>query len=714
MEHIAIPALYSKIIKGILYAFLGLSTLFLAFCIWQYIGDKNRLIRQDQENALNITKKAAQIIGKFAQDWKKSVDTLAEQLSVKPFSQEEIIKLLHQKPSPMHGLGVAFLSHAHKGSKLFAPYFVGTEHGSELVHLEKYVDYSAQSYKRFTGALQGKGQWHDPFWDDVNKKLIWEYAAPFYDKDHKVIGVVFGNYTIEYIQSFVASVYPSNYGYGEIYTKKGIFVSHPNYEYVGHKRTPVDIARDAKDFELAEIFTKALKGEVKVDYEKTNWLSGQRSMITFESVPGTDWLTQGVFVLTEFQTTTDALQRKFINVIISLIIFIFLALLLWIQVYNPTTTSLWITSTALSIAMLIIISFIWYGVATKAISEPFTVIQNNFNIGDLLKEYNKNNSIIKKTSFDQVSKDNTIDGYTLIPTGIFLYDIALNLDNIMINGYAWQQIPLKQKHAITPGIILPQARDFTMKKWYENTVDDWHIIGWKIQGTINQNFDFFSYPLDSKQIGIEFWPVNNDEKVILLPDFHGYKVFNATSLPGINTKISLRNWYLNKSYFCYKKEIILSNLGHHSPNSYTFDIGNDPLQRPHLYFNIEARRKAIGALALSLMPIVIILTLLFILLLMAGTIEFQFMFGSIASLFFTSLIAYTAFKTYLSIQNVIFLDYLYFLLQGSILIIAIIDILYHKKFNISFIDYKKLLIPQLLFWPLVLGALLFVSLIFFY
>jgi hypothetical protein len=694
-----------------LYAFFALSALLFVFCVWRYTDDKKRLIKQDEQNAVSITKKAAEKIARFAHEWKATVDTIAQELSAGRLPYADINKRLQQKPSDMRGLGVAFTPYAYdKKTPLFAPYFVTIDNVAQLVQLEKTIDYSQASYERFAKIINTGAQWLNPFWDDVNNKLIWEYAAPFYDKDHKPIGIVFGNYAIDYIQSFIASTYPSNYGYGEIYTKKGIFVSHPNYQYIGHSKTPVDIALDAHDPELAEIFRKALRGEVEFDYEKSNWLSAQRSLITFEPVAGTDWLTQGVFVVSEFETKTTQLQRQFINIIISLMIFLIALLLLVLHNYGHRVIKLWIISSAIALAMLIIISFIWYGLATRPAKEQGEMIQNNFNI-DTLQEKYKKSSTTKNSTNDAQTKNTP---YTLIPTGIYLYNIILGMNSVTLSGYVWQQIPLGKANSITPGLVLPQAQGMVIEKAYEKANDAWKIISWKIQGTLAQDFDFFDYPLDSKQINIELWPVNADEKIILIPDFYGYKVFNATSLPGINRNIQLQDWHLNESYFSFQKESALTNLGHHSPQSYTFDIATDTIEKLHLHFNIEARRNAVGALALSLMPIIIILVLLFILLLMAGAIEFQFMFGSIASLFFTSLIAYTAFKTHLAIQNVIFLDYIYFLLQGSILAIAVMGILYQKKLGKSAIKHEKVFVIQLLFWPFIMAGVLLLSFIFFY
>lgn len=707
-----------KIIKISLYILCFFTACLLAFTVWQYESEKNKLLKQDQALAINITKNAAKKIGDFTRKWSETIDTIAQELTSGALEYSKISDRLQQKPIQMHGIGIAFSPHAYdKNKKLFAPYFVNIDKTQKIIFLENFVDYSDPTYQRFARTIQDGPTWLNPFWDIASKKLILEYAAPFYDKNHHPIGIVFGNYTIDSIQAFVASLYPSNFGYGEISTKNGTFISHPNYENIGQKKTMIDLARDSNNFKLVNNLKKAFLGELTLAEEDTNWLSGQSSWIIFEPIPYSNWYTLGVFVLSEFETKSQTLQRQFINIIMCLMALLFLLLLIGIRIYLPTSNKLWLSSISFAFALLIIIIFIWHILFTTSNNEPNKIIQNTFNIDKLIEQFNAYKPIPTNARFNAeeiAPEQNKKNDYILIPTGLYIHQISLGLDSITFNGYAWQQIPLSEIDKITPGIVFPQAREIHLKQAYKITKDDWVTIGWTVQGTLVQSFNFFNYPLDFKRIRIQLWPNSFDQKIILSPDFNGYKAFNPTSLPGINGKIHLLSWELSQSYFSYQKGNLLTNFGNHSPKSYMIDDNPHPIQIPELYFNIVANRYVFSALALILLPIIIILVLLFILMLMVGVVQFQFMFGSIASLFFTSLISYTSFKTYLPIQSVIFFDYIYFLLQGTILMIAIGSIMFNKKLKIAFIEHNNMLIPQLLFWPIVSSGVLFLSLIFFY
>lgn len=717
MEHVLNNPHKKFMLKIALYSACFLSFLLFAFTVWQYQNTKRELAQKDEAFGRTITEKAGNSIEKVVHQLTKPVDDLARDISEGKIPYDKIIDQLKKKSQNIYGLGVAFLPHTYPNKKLYAPYFVNKHNIPELVYLENFVDYSKPSYHRFTRALQQGSYWHNPFWDDVTHQLILEYATPFYDKNHTVIGVVFGSYSIDYIQKIVQSLYPANFGYGALVRKDGTLLSHPNIEYIGKPKTELDIAHDLKNFKLEKDLKDAFSGKTDIIYESSNFLSGQDSLLIFQPIKDTDWFTKGVFVLDEFSSRPPQLQRQFINSLISFFLFLVFLLLVFIYIFSPTFFTLWITSISCSLALLTIISFIWYGLFHTPFNESNKIAENSFDIGKIIREFNVEKSLKNvdlTVKHDDATGASSIAGFTLIPTGIYLHELLLNTDSIIINGYVWQQIPVSEEKNIVPGVIFPQAKELKIEQAYKTVKDNILTIGWAIRATLVENFNFFSYPLDSKSIRIQLWPNDFEQKVILVPDFNGYKAFNPTSLPGINRKIKLASWNIDQSYYSYQKENRLVNFGYHTPQSYNPKNNVSPIEIPQLYFNVITSRHAVGPLALTLMPIVIILVLLFILLLMAGIIEFQFMFGSIASLFFTSLIAYTAFKTYLSIQNVVFMDYVYFLLQGSILLIAILAIVQQKKIKMSFLAHRKMLIPQLLFWPFILGSLLIISLVFFY
>lgn len=680
---------------------------------WQYLCTKNSIYNKAQKFAIQTTQKTATEISQKIIDLSTIVNQLANDLSTGKLPLNQIIERLNQKPLNINGLGVAFAPYAYKKTeKLYAPYAITQNDRSKITSLESVTDYSAANYIRYSKTITQGPTLHNPFFDEVTKNMVIEYSAPFYDHNKKVIGIVFGNYTINYLQGFIESLYPSRFGYESIIARDGTYIMHPNYAYVEQKKTVSEVAHEKKDSIYAQNIESAIQGKITF-FNYKNLVSGQNSWIFFEPIPSTNWYAAGTFIVEDIVIATKALDIQFIVLVISLIAFIIFLILYVMGIYIATQKKLRIASAILSIGIIFAIATIWYKEWMNTGKDETTVIlEKNVNFEKLIQEFYTVKAPTEQNKTEIISeKSQPLP--ILVYTGLYIHKLSINLDTVTIIGYIWQKYPLADKEKVTPGIVFPQAYKCNMEEAYRVTHGKWETVGWSVRCTLKQNFDFQDYPIDFQKIKIILWPKKFDNEIALVPDLYSYKTLNPTALPGVNRGISLQNWKLDRSYFEFAKESYATNFGYHSSGSYSI-IGNpSKIRLPKLIFNIIADRYASSLILLSLLPIIIILTLLFIVLLMARIMKFSHMLASITSLFFTSLIAYSAFKANLPIQKMIFFDYLYFVVQLAILASGIIAILYYKKFNIRFIHYDHLFIPQIFFWPLLTTVILIISLIFF-
>lgn len=703
MEHEKSSLKKNNLIRNSMLIICIFSGIITSGLIWLYYSCKANHIENAKKKAILINKQAVPKISAYLQQLTSTVEHLAHDLSSGTVTPDKIMERLNQKPSSIHGLGVAFAPYAYnKATRLYAPYSLSEGKNQKIIFIEKIVDYSKKGNERYP--IITKPGFRDPFLDPVSKNIVIEYTAPFFDKKGEPIGIVFGNYSLENMQQLMASLYSGQYGHGSICTNTGLFISDAMSELVEQKKTVPQEAREYASVWLGDQLEKAIKGEINFIEEQPDWLFSGISWIIFEPIPFTPWYAYGVFAVDELVEDTTILNRTLIDAVLSVIFFFILLLCCIIGLYVQPLLRDWLISTVISLGIIISIIFLWNNTHQKI---PFS----------------RSTQIIEKSSFDVKKTIKTLSNVNtgqanlnpiVIPTGIYIHQLAVDIDKITINAYIWQQIPIDSPQKIYPGVIFPQAMEVTTKEIATFIDRGMKTIGWEVRCTLQQNFDYSNYPFDFKRIKIALWPSTFDNSTLLVPDLDGYAIISPSTLPGLSAQINEeQNWHYHLSYFVYQKSNLQVSFGYNATHQQIEENQKNAFL-PELNFDILASHYVIGALILNLTPILIILVLLFILLSMAPLMEFSSIFGILSSLFFTGLIAYTGFKTYLPIQQVVFFDYLYFLLQTTTLIIAILVVAYYSKFNIPIVKYKHMLIPQLLFWPWVSGTILIISLIFFY
>lgn len=307
-----------------------------------------------------------------------------------------------------------------------------------------------------------------------------------------------------------------------------------------------------------------------------------------------------------------------------------------------------------------------------------------------------------------------------IPTGIYIQTINFEGDFISTIGHIWQRYHHTEHKEVLRTVILPQAlktENWRLNEAYRYQDSDWEVIGWNFHFDLKQKFMYSEYPFDTKTIKIELWPHEfNKGEILLTPDFDSYQVTNPHSLPGVNRNLILPNWYLEKSYFSYKKTDYPTNFGFYIMGPFGTVNQLTKSKFPDLYFNIVANRRLLGPLLLDLFPLIIIMIVLFIALFMArfDKITFSSMLSILSSFFFTVILSHLQFKNKVLTQQIVFFEYFYFILHSLLLIITIISILFYLESTVRFIRYKKMLIPLLLYWPILTSSILTLSIIYFY
>jgi hypothetical protein len=203
--------------------------------------------------------------------------------------------------------------------------------------------------------------------------------------------------------------------------------------------------------------------------------------------------------------------------------------------------------------------------------------------------------------------------------------------------------------------------------------------------------------------------------VLLVPDLVSYTLTSPHAKPGLEETLELSGWSIVGSFFDYKFGNYNTDLG--IPDY----EGEESL--PELHFNVELKRNVLNALIANGIPIVVVLLMLFaIILKKTDDVDESKLFGFnpsgvmriCSALFFVVLLAHIQMRNSLQIEEIVLLEYMYFIVYLAILATALHTFLFFSKVDLPIIRYKESLIPKLLFWPVVLGLQLAISIVVLY
>ena len=85
-----------------------------------------------------------------------------------------------------------------------------------------------------------------------------------------------------------------------------------------------------------------------------------------------------------------------------------------------------------------------------------------------------------------------------------------------------------------------------------------------------------------------------------------------------------------------------------------------------------------------------------------------------AAFFFTVLVAHVTLRSQIDAEDVLYIEYFYFVMYLAVLAVAVNALLFTSQETIRSIQYRDNLLPKLLYWPLLLGVMLGVTLVVFY
>lgn len=573
-----------------------------------------------------------------------------------------------------------------------------------------YTDSNVESAVWYINAMKnGFGEWEEPYFGVAANTHLLVYSVPFYLAEFKngseAAGVVAVSHSLEGIRDQVGDLALGNKtGYGFIISKEGAIVSYPvreylfgNIEKLTEKDTNLNLAIDN--------ISKNVTG-VLIENPRT----GKFSWVFYENISSANltgnWILGVVLPQEEIlQSKRIEQDRSVIQVMLATFAFLFSLSILLVSLYRYEDSSLWILAFIFSFLCILGMGIIWY----LALSESS------------IEDRNEDIVVFDMADVETVMLHNDMDpNATRVPTGVFIQSLEFSTaNNILITGYVWQNISGLNAYFstsgsdvndISPSFSFPEAKEITIKKAYVD--EDKGIVGWRFETALRQQFDYSRYPFDEEDVWIKFWN-NASEGTILVPDFDSYDSLDPKDLPGLENSIVLESWKPQKTFFSYRV------------NSYNTDFGVNDFRHTNvseLYFNVDIKRDFKSPFVSDMLPIMVVAALLFIVLAITTKEEKKNQFGFnsstvlayCASLFFVLIVSHASLRNKIPTGSIIYLEYFYFILYMAILVVSLNSIVFASGMDISFIDTKDNLYMKVLYWPVVMGVLLIVTLLNFY
>ena len=692
-----------------IFLFLGICSFVVSgFLIYNYITIKNQNIR----NAKNYIKLEAEKLAKRVDEELKKADHLAQTLANDLSSQklpkndidDRLKKIIEENPQ-VYSTGVYYIPYSYDPKEKLMVFAHSIQGKVDFLAKESLIrDYTADIPENewFNKTLAEGSHWIEPMFEPAVNALLTAITYPIFSDSSKKgnpIGVVSVDLSMEKIRNIVKSLDLGKTGYGFLFSKKGAFLYYPVKDYVDNQKTIFDLANDLNKDKLRIIGEDAIKGKsglVDIEIE----LTGQTSWLAYQPISGAGWSLGAFFIKDEMPLGEKDLYHLLTWIVISLIFSLIFFSALIFRIFDGGTKSFWFWSSFSAFLFLLGILFIWYH-SLEQKRESFkdkTVIIDEEGLKQFLKrdEALALKLLRKKPIY--------------IPAGIFIKDMTfVDESSVKAVGYIWQKYDKETPRDITPGFVFPEAMQSVISESYRRTENDYEVIGWSFVCTLLQNFNYLKYPFDYKDIEILLQHRDFGKGIFLIPDLDSYLFINPSLFPGLDKEVVLRGEEIKASFFAFEQ----------GDYNTTFGIKSEQVSKfPELYFNVVTSRTFINAFIIHVLPLMIVLFIIFALLLVAakpkeGRLRVEYYLGGYSSLLLVIVFAHIALRSQLIAQEVVYLEYFYFVAYSAIVAVSL-SLLLFTVFNVRLIEYKNNLIAKLLYWPVITGVLFAITAWIFY
>ena len=683
-----------------------LSCLAAAGLIYHHIDYRRDIVIETKTELQKLTVKATRKIEAILRQTMDDADTLADGLSTGKLSRSQALKRLKtivQDNPKYYGGAMAYRPFGFDPkSRLYAPYYkkTGVDGQLEFVQIETIYDYTKPEYDWYGLPMQEGSRWGEPYWGPAGKAYMVTYSSVFYEngvdaKDKSPMGVVTIDISMDQVKKLIEDIDLGPSGFGALISPEGVYLYHPNTEYVVSQKNIIQVAKEKKDQDrlvMAEMVAKGQKGIL--DHISTT--TGQDSWIVIAPVPLADWSLQNTFLKKDIAIDVDTLRRQLIWIVFVVIAFVLVSLGCVYSITARSERNIWFMTAVGSLLIAGGIGCIWIIALTYNPADKIAGVK----VSDKATLQNIMSDYINR------SAEKHLEPPIFVPTGVFIDSVQFSgPSDVLLSGYIWQKYGENFPEKIRKEFMISKATKVKIEEVGRFVQKGEEIIRFHFEAEIRQKLTHETYPLEQERIGLRIIHKELDHNVVLIPDLDAYAIRSASLLPGLDKGSFISGWKLMNAYYELRQRDVNTNFG----VGQTVERENFPV----LYYNIGIQRNFIDAFISNLTPLIIVSVMLFFLLLLVGKIEADRIFSICVAMFFVIVFTHIDIRSKISAQEIFYLEYYFFLTYGSILYVALnaIGILF-KSDVWMFSPHSR--IPRLLFWPVFLGLIFAATMITFY
>jgi len=677
-----------------------ISLLLVVVFVSNYYNDQRYRKQLAYFSAQAKAKSAAESINNELNTLVEIADNLANDLTTKQLEHtlltSRLREYLDETPN-FYGIGVAYTPDL--PGQLYAPYYKRDEHGGfRRLQVEDNYDYmdannSAANWF-FTGLQSESGEWTEIYYDETAQTWLIEYVVPFF-QDNQPIGVVDIGHSLDTLAKLVSFLDFGQEGYAFILSRTGKVLVHPDEDFVG--KNIFEVAEELDNEDLETIGNRATQGQ-SFSATSISVVTKQDSWVFCEPISLASWSICIMFDQAVLISAPNTTKQNFTHVMLATMAFLFFMSIIIFQAEQTTNFSLWAVSMITAFLFFAGIGFIW---SLEIIYPPRDSSQT------ILVNQTQLNEQIDKINQDFIN--DKLPKPVHIPTGIMLETIGFGGANEnTVTGYIWQKYPLDLSEDIERAFIFTDAVDeggSTIEEMYRFVDGNVEVIAWAFRAVLRQEPSVGKYPLDQATVQVQLWPKSIDKNLLLVPDLEDYQLTIPTQHPGLVDVLVLEDWYIQESYFSYRFDRYNAHFG----SSRFIKKG----YIPDLYYNVIISRYILSPIIAHAITIFVVAALVFAVLVVYAETSFNVL-SYAAALFFVVAVSHVGLRSELQASGVVYLEYFYIVLYVVFLLASVNAIVFYSETNIEFIQYRNNLIPKLLYWPILLGMGLLITLVIFY
>lgn len=376
------------------------------------------------------------------------------------------------------------------------------------------------------------------------------------------------------------------------------------------------------------------------------------------------------------------------------------------------TSTLWIGSLGLSAIAIVLMVGLW-SQAERVVPNGFTRVDNPNDLATF---------VTRQTAEARNAQFHGQKTYQL-PTGFFIQQLNfVSASTVNVTGYVWQRYP--PNYPYDKGVTFPEevnSSDTKVVEHFRKTVIrgsiEHELVGWYFDVDLRQSFDYSRYPLDFLTVWLRLWSAdfNNDENILLVPDFSSYIDSGKTRF-GLDQDIVSGEWSIDESFFSYRDVPYDTLFGYDLSTRGT----TEPVVHSEFYFNLGLERKFISAFIINLIPLFVVALLLFAALMTMSRDEnrsslFGFstsgFLGTCSALFFVVMLAHVQVRSAFAGSGLVYIEYFYLIMYIAILFSAVNSYLFSiEEFSGNrLLIWRDNLVAKIAYWPALCCSMLTIS-----